>query len=137
LQNAGKETPCNGQAGVGLNQLTRPRAGTYQKALDGRKRPIRGLWQRNGKYYARVSVEDPGTGRKEVRRVPLAAATVPQAQAELRRLVIKREENALPILKLTPKFREYAKQYLAYYQTVKDAKRPRTLETESGHRDID
>jgi hypothetical protein len=81
-------------------------------------------------------VEDPGTGRKQVRRVPLAAATVAQAQAELRRLMTKREENALPILKLTPKFREYAAQYLAYFDTVKDAKRPKTLQTERVGRQI-
>jgi hypothetical protein len=57
-------------------------------------------------------VEAPDTGRKQVRRVPLAAAAEAQAQAELRRLVTKREENALPILKLTPKFREHATQHL-------------------------
>ena len=61
--------------------------------MDGRKRPIRGLWQRNQKFYARISVEDPGTGRKQVRRVPLAAATAAQAQADLRRLVTKREKT--------------------------------------------
>lgn len=127
------ETQRNGPTVAARVQSACHRAGTYQKALDGRKRPIRGLWQRNGKFYARISVEDPGTGRKQVRRVPLAAATVAQAQAELRRLMTKREENALPILKLTPKFREYAAQYLAYYDTVKDAKRPKTLQTERGH----
>jgi len=42
----------------------------------------------------------------------LAAETAAQAQAELRRLKTKREDNALPILRLTPKFREYAAQYL-------------------------
>lgn|GEM_PF-5920596 len=108
-------TPRNGATGAAHHPSTHHRAGTYQKALDGRKRPIRGLWQRNGKFYARISVEDPGTGRKQVRRVPLAAATAAQAQTELRRLLTKREENALPILKLTPKFKEYATQYLAYY----------------------
>jgi integrase len=130
------ETQRNGPAPAVCNESTHHRAGTYQKALDGRKRPIRGLWQRNRKFYARISVEDPGTGRKQVRRVPLAADTVAQAQAELRRLMTKREENALPILKLTPKFRDYAAQYLAYYKTVKDAKRPKTLQTESGHLDM-
>jgi len=29
----------------------------YQKICDGRKQPIRGLWKRNGKYVARITVE--------------------------------------------------------------------------------
>lgn len=106
----------------------------YQKVLDGRKRPIRGLWRRNDRFYARLTVEDPFTGRKETRRVPLEKCeTVPQAQAELRRLLTKREDRTLPTLKMCPKFSEYVDKYLSYFQTVKDAKRPRTLETETGH----
>ncbi len=50
--------------------------GAYQSVLDRRKRPIRGLCCRNGRFYARLSIEDPATGRKAVRRVPLAAETV-------------------------------------------------------------
>src|ERR1700678_4215601 len=91
------------------------RSTAYQKVSDARKRPIRGLWRRNDRFYARISVEDPGNGRKEVRRVPLEAAhTVAQAQAELRRLLTKRDEHALPILKLTPKFSDYVNGYLNY-----------------------
>ena len=40
------------------------RAKGYQKVRDGGKRPIRGLWVRNGRYYARLKVEDPDTGHK-------------------------------------------------------------------------
>jgi integrase len=106
----------------------------YQKAVDGRKRPIRGLWIRGSRYYARIAVEDFNTGRKQVRRVPLDGAdSVAQAVAQMRRLLTRREDNALPVLKRTPKFSEYAKQYLDYYEKVKDAKRPKTLQTEAGH----
>ena len=56
-----------------------------------------------------------------------------QAQAALRRLQTPREENNLPVLKRTPKFSECVKQYLEYYEMVKDAKRPKTLQTERGH----
>lgn len=41
-----------------------------------------------------------------------------QAQAELRRLLTKREDHSLPILKRTPRFGDYVKQYLGYYKTV-------------------
>ena len=106
----------------------------YQKVLDGRKRPVRGLWLRGSRYYARMSVADFNTGRKTVRRVPLEGAdSVAQAVAQMRRLLTHREDDDLPVLKRTPKFSEYADQYLNYFKTVKDAKRPKTLQTESGH----
>ncbi|MBI4659881.1 MAG: hypothetical protein HY735_13655, partial [Verrucomicrobia bacterium] len=97
----------------------------YQKVRDARKRPIRGLWVRNGRFYARLSVQDPTSGQKKVRRVPLEGVeTVAQAQAELRRLLTLREENQLPGLKRTPKFCDYVGEYFAFYEKVKDAKRP-------------
>ena len=66
----------------------------YQKVLDARKRPIRGLWIRGTRYSARISVQDFNPGRKEVRRVPLKGAqTVAQAQAEMRRLLTRREDS--------------------------------------------
>jgi integrase len=111
-----------------------PRHLTYQKVRDGRKQPIRGLWVRNGRFYARLTVEDPNTGTKSVRRVPLEdAKTIPDAVMELKKLQTKREDNALPVLKQTPKFSDYVETYFAHFAALKDAKRPRTLETERGH----
>ncbi len=109
---------------------SRHRATAYQKVLNGRKQPVRGLWQRNGRFYARLSVEDPNTGVKQVRRVPLdpeTISTIPQAQAELRRLQTHRESNSLPTLKQTPKFRDYAKTYINYLREAKDTKRASTI----------
>lgn len=111
-----------------------PRHLTYQKVRDGRKQPIRGLWVRNGRYYARLSVEDQNTGKKGVRRIPLEGAeTVSQAILALKKLQTKRDDNTLPVLKQTPKFSDYVKSYFSFFEQVKDAKRPRTLETERGH----
>ena len=31
----------------------------YRKVLDERKHPIRGLWQRNGRYHAQLTIEGP------------------------------------------------------------------------------
>jgi hypothetical protein len=39
--------------------------------LDGRKQPIRGLWIRGTRYYARLNIENPLTGIKKKQRVPL------------------------------------------------------------------
>jgi integrase len=105
----------------------------YQRVYDGRKQPIRNLWVRNGRFYARLTVTDPNTGRKGNRRIPLKAETVAQAVAELRRLKTRRDDNTLPVLKLTPKFCDYVKGYFDFYEKVKDAKRPKTLQTERGH----
>src|SRR5271154_6745793 len=47
------------------------RRATYSKVMDKRKRPVRGLWERNGRYYAQLTVEDQITGIKQVKRVPM------------------------------------------------------------------
>ena len=46
-------------------------APSFAKVLDGRKQPIRGLWVRNGRYYAQLRFEDGTSGEKKPRRVPL------------------------------------------------------------------
>jgi len=107
------------------------RGATYCKVCDKRKRPIRGLWERNGRYYAQITVEDANTGLKRVKRVPLEGATTSaQAVAKFQELLTERRKGALPVLKRTPKFSDYADQYFKYYEQVKDAKRESTLETE-------
>ena len=126
-------TPLNGPPEAG-QQGHQHRPGAYHKALDARKRPIRGLWMRDGRYYARLAIEDPQTGKKQVRRVPFQKArTVAEAQKELRRLLTERDKQDLPVLRRTPKFADYVKQYFDYYEQAKDSKRPRTLETERVH----
>jgi integrase len=107
------------------------RASRYNKVLDQRKRPIRGLWERNGRYYAQITVEDQNTGLKQVKRVPLEGATTSaQAVAKFQELLTQRRKGALPVLKRTPKFADYSAQYFAFYEKVKDAKRESTLTTE-------
>ena len=44
---------------------------TFAKVSEGRKQPIRGLWIRGERYDARLKVENPITGIKKTRRVPL------------------------------------------------------------------
>ncbi len=101
------------------------------RAHDERKRAIRGLWIRNGRYYAQITVEDEHTGQKQVRRVPLeGVTTAAQAVKKLEELRVDRRKGNLPVLKRTPKFSEFADEYMEFYQKAKDAKRPSTLETE-------
>ena len=74
----------------------------YKKVLDRRKQPIRGLWERNGKFIARIAMEDDA-GMNENRWVPLEGAkTIAQAQEQLKTLRVDRTRNDLPVLKRTP-----------------------------------
>jgi hypothetical protein len=112
-------------------QKRQHRTAAYQRVVDERKRPIRGLWVRNSRYYAQLTIEDEHTGQKKVRRVPLEGATTPaQARQKLENLLVNRRKGNLPVLKRTPKFSEFADSYLEYYKQAKDAKRASTLETE-------
>jgi len=47
----------------------------FERVLDGRKQPIRGLWRRGGKFYARLTVQDE-SGNKLEKRIPLTAQNV-------------------------------------------------------------
>jgi integrase len=113
------------------NKLQHSAGSTYKKVLDQRKHAIRGLWVRNGRYYAQLTVEDSTTGIKGVKRVPLeGASTDAQAVAKFQELLTQRRKGTLPVLNRTPKFAAYAEQYFDYYKQVKDAKRESTLYTE-------
>ena len=107
------------------------RESAYQRVFDARKHPVRGLWKRNDRYYAQLTIEDLTTGQKSVKRVPLVGATTdPQAIQKFEDLKADRRKGALPVLKRTPKFSDYADEYLKFYKAVKDAKRESTMETE-------
>jgi len=122
--------------GSGTKIKRRIHALTFAKVLDGRKQPIRGLWLRGARFYARLSVENPITGVKKTRRVPLVdkesnpVQTVAQAVAELKRLQTKRSDNTLPVLTRTPKFADYAAHYLDFVGSGQGAKKPGTVEKE-------
>ncbi len=109
----------------------RSASGNFQKACDGRGQPVRGLWERNGRYYVRMTVESPQDGRKEVRRVPLEGVkTVAEAKKAQNKLHLQRDNNDLPAVKQSPKFDDYAETYLQHLKAVKDLKRPATVAKE-------
>ena len=84
---------------------------SYTKALDNRKHPIRGLWRRNGQFYARIVVENDA-GLKSNPYVPLQSATDAEAHAEFRKLLIERKENRLRPIGHAPKLCEYIGTFL-------------------------
>lgn len=108
---------------------------SFAKVLDGRKQPVRGLWQRNGRFYAQISVEDFSTGLKRVRRVPLLntegkpAESVAQAIAAINGLRTHRSEDTLPKLGRTPTFSAYADAYIVKIKAGHE-KKDSTIEKE-------
>jgi integrase len=104
---------------------------SYQKVVDNRKHPVRGLWRRNGKYYARLTVEE-ADGHKKKQWAPLAAGTAAEAQAEFRALLVKRKNNTLRQLTQSPRFTDYLNQtYLPLLAA--SGKKPGTIVTEKTH----
>ena len=103
----------------------------YTKVCDNRKHPIRGLWRRNGSFFARLTIEDD-CGRKSVKWVPLEAAkSASDAQEEFRKLLVERDENRLRPVGLSPLFKDYVQTYLERQAT--SGKKVDTLVTERGH----
>jgi len=103
----------------------------YQKVHDGRKRRIRGLWNRGGVFYAQLSLPNED-GVQKMRRVKLNATTVASATDELRRMVIDRDDDQLPAMVRKPRFDNYAQDYIDREYAL-GRKTDRTLNTESGH----
>jgi integrase len=103
----------------------------YTKVLDNRKHAIRGLWRRNGKFVARITVEDDA-GRKAVKWVPLKAETAAAAQEEFRTLLVERGEDRLRHIGRCPKFSDYVEQTYEN-RLATSGKKPDTLVTEHVH----
>jgi integrase len=112
--------------------------GRYKQVFDGRKARIRGLWKRDDRFYAQLTIEDAISGKKAVRRIRLEDAdgvpvpTVAEAVKAMHKLQVRREDNdSLKVdPKRTPTFSEYAENYVRHFEMVKDAKRPATLRVE-------
>src|SRR5712691_4200780 len=114
-----------------LSQTARPRSGIQSNrsdarngnhsaqfipVRDSRNRRVRGLYQRNGRYYAQLWV-DRGYGKKSARRFPLftsdnlPARTLQEAKEALEVKRHERREDALPLLGRKPIFGDYCDAY--------------------------
>lgn len=125
-----------------VHKASIPRHLQYHRVLDGRKQPIRGLLERNGRYYGRMTVTDLNTGIKtKGKKIPLVikndagvevpVQTVAEAVAALKRLHTQRADNDLPVLRQTPKFNDFADAYLTSATTLN--KGVKTVQTEKTH----
>ena len=130
-----------GSANVKLLVARNHERGQYQKVFDSRKRRLRGIWERNGAFYGQLTIADPATGAKAVRRVRLEdkdgnpVTTVPQAEAALNKMKSKREDDTLKITpKRTPTLSEHAVTYFDRLDKLSgatgNAKAPNTIKRE-------
>lgn len=136
------ETESNNAASANVSLNARQHEGAqYQKVFDSRKRRLRGLWQRNGAFYGQLTITNPATGAKAVRRIRLEdkdghpVTTIPQAVAVLNKMKGQREDDTLKITpKRTPTLSEYGKTYTARLDQLSssdgNAKRPATIRLE-------
>lgn len=107
---------------------------SYQRVIDGRKQPIRGLYTRNGTFIARLAVEQEN-GSKALKWIPLIRPdgrppeNLGEARAAFDKLRTQSRENELPVLKAVPTLSKYVAVYLAHRETLtgSDAKRPATV----------
>ena len=87
------------------------RGASFEALHDSRKRKITDLWLRGTRYYAQLRM-DIGDGRTAPRRVPLNAATLDEAKAELECTRTQRNDGKLPQTGFRPKFEDFAEEYL-------------------------
>jgi len=128
------ETPSTDQTENGRNH----RRYRYQKVLDARKQPIRGLWKRNGNFIARITVEAPD-GKRLIRWKPLEEANTPaEAQAALRKVLTDREQGKPIQTKRPPKLSEGIQRYLGHVKTLSQGKgkRESTIDKEEASLDL-
>ena len=122
---------------TGSNNSIQQHAGaSYAKVRDQRKQPVRGLWERNGSFYAQMTMPHPTTGLPVVRRVRLEdkdgvpVATVPQAIATMNKMKAQRSDETLKVAaKRTPTLAEYGQTYLERLEQLGN-KRPKTVALE-------
>ena len=83
----------------------------FTAVTDSRKRKIRGLWQRNGKFYAQIRMTDESGGSKP-KRIPLVATDLDGAKSELEKVRTDNRAGSLPTTGIRPTFSTAADSYL-------------------------
>ena len=71
----------------------------FHKVLDTRGKPVPNLWQRNGRFYAQLTVTEGGRSKNTKR--PIQSISLSAAKAEIEELKVKRRQNQLaPVVKM-------------------------------------
>jgi len=120
----------------------------YCKVVDGRKQPIRGLWQCGDRFYARLKAEDVA-GRSAMRWFPLfndgakeqPCTTAAEAVAAFGDLKSEKRKGKLAKVGQTPLFADFVDEYFKFHDEVRQAgtrgaKRQSTTMREHGPLDL-
>ncbi len=102
----------------------------FHKVLDTRGKPVPNLWQRNGRYYAQLTLREEGKVKNT--KLPLKATTLSEAKSELEDLRVKRRNNQLAPVTKTPRFHAYCDDYMQHQQQIQ-RKKASSLRSERGH----
>ena len=126
MKKENKNTGCAGFCAGKVIQKTKTKP-QFQKVTDSSCRPIRGLWKRGKRFYARVSLTDEN-GSIIDRRIPLKAKSIPEARLEYALVKSNLIHSATDHDILS--FSSFAQKCL--YE-IDGLKRPRTVELEELH----
>lgn len=108
----------------------------FTPATDTRKRKIRGLWIRNGRFYAQMRVS-LGNGTTKAVRVPLVATTLDAAKIEMESKRTEKQTGELHLPGHRPKFSELVEQYKASAGFLSKKEGTRQNETQALNRWIE
>ncbi|MCC6698742.1 MAG: site-specific integrase [Candidatus Hydrogenedentes bacterium] len=86
---------------------------SYLPVFDGRKRRVRGLWQRNGTFVARLTTETPDGRKKLVWHVLKDAQSVSEARQAMADLETQRRQSVLVTRGEAPRFADFVARYTA------------------------
>ncbi|RTZ65700.1 MAG: hypothetical protein DSZ35_08610 [Verrucomicrobia bacterium] len=92
-----------------MNRHESPRkgcSGGYLKVFDSRKRRVRGMWERGGKYFANMTLSDE-LGNKLTRWMPLEGGSIDLARLHYRKLLVQRQDEQLLPVSLSPKLKDF------------------------------
>jgi integrase len=118
------------QSAAPVLTVIRERAGGFTKVKDSLGCEVKGLWNRNGRFYCQLSL--PGKG---CRRVALhdesnqPVETVTQAADAMHELRKKKRQGELPAPGRAPQFDEFALHYLSFIENT-GKKKPKTIAQE-------
>lgn len=101
---------------------------------DSRKRRVRGLWLRNGRFYLQMRLPNEA-GMMRPRKIPLKATTLEQCRVEMGKKFLERENGEiLPAAGPRPSLTVCCDRYLEFYEGLADAgKRASTIRREKGN----
>lgn len=83
---------------------------TFRAVFDTRKRKLRGIVSRNGRFYAQMRVSLPN-GKSKAIRVPLRATRLDEVVAEAEKARTERRSGVSQLPKWRPQFAELAESY--------------------------